>query len=283
MVRGLARDWKQAVGFVFSQSACSADALLKLVLNCFDELRAVGLNVKVIVSDQGSNFYSMTSSLRITVEKPYFEHSGRKYFYMFDPPHLLKSVRNNLFKYNIVFGDNRTAKWSDIVAFFGQDETQRFRLAPKLTRKHLELPHFSQMSVKLAAQVFSRTVAAGLETHSQLNGASASETAEFLMQFNDIFDAVNSSRLRDPTRLKRAMSATTDHVDFFNSSLQWLQTLHVKDGRGKEITQQIKCVMGWKLTLSAMKQLWTDLSSSCEFDFLYGRRLNQDPLEIFFL
>jgi len=45
------------------------------------------------------------------------------------------------------------------------------------------------MKVKLAAKVISRTVAAALETHSQIVGNSSSEIAEFLLKFNDILTA----------------------------------------------------------------------------------------------
>ena len=55
--------------------------------------------------------------------------------------------------------------------FFQMDQKQRFRLAPKLTQKHVELPAFSKMKVKTTAQVFIRTVSAALETHSMLIGA----------------------------------------------------------------------------------------------------------------
>jgi hypothetical protein len=227
MIRGLAANWKQAVGFVLTGSTCKTDLLRNLICQCLDHLQSVGLNVKVVISDQGSNFQSVTKTLGVTVNTPFFEHKGKTYLYMFDPPHLLKSIRNNLFKYSILFGDSKMAKWSDITTFFARDEQQKYRLAPKLTKKHVELPAFSKMKVKLASQVFSRTVAAGLETHSCIAGASASETAEFLATFNDLFDAVNSSRLRDSNKLRSAISQSTSHMQFFVDNLDWLKTLCV--------------------------------------------------------
>jgi len=110
---------------------------------------------------------------------------------MFDTPHLLKSVRNNLFNYQLNFGDVKSAEWKHIRQFFEVDQKQRYRLAPRLTQTYIELPAFSKMKVKTAAHILSRFVAAALETHSQLIGIGASETAEFLMMFSDIFDAMN--------------------------------------------------------------------------------------------
>ena len=155
MVCELSLSWKQPVGYVLTKSACKGDVLMKLLYQFLDSLHAIGLIVKVLISDQGSNFQSLTSLLGITVETPYFIYNDRKYWYMFDTPHLLKSVRNNLFKYRLTFSDNKSAEWKHIREFFHIDQKQRFRLAPRLTQKHIELPAFSKMKVKTAAQVFS--------------------------------------------------------------------------------------------------------------------------------
>ena len=243
MVRGLALNWKQPVGYVLTQSACNGQTVFTLLCECLDILFDIGLDVKVIISDQGSNFTQMTGRLGVTIEKPFFTHAGRVYFYMYDPPHLLKSVRNNLFKYTVCFDDQKAARWADIAHFHKIDQKQRFRLAPKLTNRHVELPAFSKMKVKLAAQVISRSVAAALETHSRVIGTSASETAEFLAKFNDIFDCMNSSQVRDVNKRKRAVSCTgtCEQVEFLKSSLDWLSTVRLKNDSGKDVTESVKC------------------------------------------
>jgi hypothetical protein len=62
-------------------------------------LKYIGLTVVVVMSDMGSNFQSLAKRLNITAGNPWFIHNNQKYFVMFDPPHLLKCVRNNLVKY----------------------------------------------------------------------------------------------------------------------------------------------------------------------------------------
>ena len=59
----------------------------------------------------------------------------------------------------------------------------RIRLVPKLTYRHLIIPPFSKMSVPLAVQVISHTIAAGLHTYCALGGLldAAANTAEFLV------------------------------------------------------------------------------------------------------
>ena len=108
------------------------------------------------------------------------------------------------------------------------------------------------MKVKIAAQVISRTVAAALETPSQIVGSSSSETAEFLMKFNDIFNCMNTSRLRDPNKRKRAVSVgndTCEQMAFLKECLYSLAIIRVKNESGKDVTSSINPFM-------AMFQKW---------------------------
>jgi len=169
MLRGIAARWNQPVGYVFTKTACAPKIVKALILECIEKCEKNGCKLQVIVSDQGSNFQSLVSELGITPQKPYFYHKGNRYFYMYDPPHLLKSVRNNLSKYTFQFG-NKKATWDVIKEYYKIDVTQKYRLTPKLTDNHIYLPPFSKMKVKWAAQVLSKSLAAALETHAKVIG-----------------------------------------------------------------------------------------------------------------
>lgn len=59
---------------------------------------------------------------------------------MHDVPHLVKSVRNNLMKYDVKFmnlksNTEKTASWTDIQKFFVMDSVHKYRIAPKLKKK----------------------------------------------------------------------------------------------------------------------------------------------------
>lgn len=278
MLRGLASNWKQPLSYFLTSSTCKMTDVKQLLFACLSKIHDLGLIVKVVISDQGSNFQQLAGDLGINTSYPYFKFSGRKYYYMFDPPHLLKSIRNNLFKHTFIFGEKQ-ASWSEIGEFFNIDSKQKFRLAPRLTKKHIELPAFSKMKVKLATQVLSWSVAAGLETHAAVLGSDALSTAEFVQKFDEIFDAVNSSQVKCEKPLKCAMSADTEHVSFFQNALKWLSSLKVIDKTGKDKTQTIKCIKGWQISINAIISLWNELQEFHDFSFLYTRRLNQDPLE----
>jgi len=97
----------------------------------------------------------------VTVEHPYFEHSsGQRIFCMFDPPHLFKSVRNNLLKYVFQIGENgQYVDLQYIQRFYDCNSKQALRLCPKLTMRHMEVTNFSKMKVSYAVQIFSKSVA----------------------------------------------------------------------------------------------------------------------------
>jgi hypothetical protein len=88
-------------------------------------------------------------------------------------------------------------KWENIVDFYERDSKQVLKLAPKLTEKHLNLPPFAAMRVRLAAQIFSHSVAAGMNTHIAFGAlpSDALPSAEFIANVDGLFDCLNAGRL----------------------------------------------------------------------------------------
>ena len=73
MVRGLKTNWKQPVGYFLSSGPIPSERLYSLFLDCIDELQKIGLDVKVVIADQGSNNRSaFTKFLKVTEQEPFF-------------------------------------------------------------------------------------------------------------------------------------------------------------------------------------------------------------------
>ena len=162
MVRGLLTKWKSPIGYFLSNGAMMGKVMKSLLLQAIDEVRAIGLTVMVVISDQGSNNISMfETELGVTVKKPFFVHQEAQVFVMYDPPHLVKSIRNNL-KNHGFHVDGQDVLWEHIQDFYDKDSAKPVRLAPRLTRKHLTMPPFAALSVSLATQVLSHSVGAGM-------------------------------------------------------------------------------------------------------------------------
>lgn len=283
MIRGLSTNWCQPLGYVYTASACKSHVIKALLLDCLDKCREAGAVPKVIISDQGTNFQQLVKSLGISVDKPYFEHKDKHYFYMYDPAHLIKSIRNNLFKYSFLIDGNKTATWDVIKQFYKMDSKQTIRLCPKLTDTHINLPAFSKMKVKFATQVLSRSVAAALSTHAKVLGVDAIGTAEFVLKFNDLFDIVNSSRLGTSNPNLCAMNDRSPHLSFIHDFKIWLSRMKVMSKQSKVLNaNNIKCLAGWQLSLTVIEHLWPVLRDEHNYSFLLTRRLNSDPLENLF-
>ena len=164
MVRGVVCKWKQPVAYYLANESARSGRLKTIIFEALGHLEEMGLNVVCVVSDQGSNVIRFFDEMGVTEEQPYFEMRGKMYFAIYDPPHLIKSIRNNLVKYDFEY-DTHVAKWSDIENLYSKDEKEPLRLAPKLSEKYVNLTGFSKMKVKLATQVLSHTVAAAINTY----------------------------------------------------------------------------------------------------------------------
>ncbi|CAH0730447.1 unnamed protein product, partial [Brenthis ino] len=86
----------------------------------------------------------------------HFEVNSMKVFPLFDTPHLLKGIRNNLLNKDAKFienGQEKWAKWEHLKMLLaidvGDDE---IRLVNKLTENHVNKDKLKKMKVKLAAQ-----------------------------------------------------------------------------------------------------------------------------------
>ena len=227
MIRGLTCNWKQAIGYYFSAGGTKCAMLQQIVNEAIDVVTEAGGHVKVIVCDQGANNRALFSQLGVTVEHPYFEHVSGEIICMFDPPHLFKSVRNNLIKYIFQTGDNgKYVDWSFIRQFYDQDSKQALRLCPKLTMKHMEVTNFSKMKVSYAVQVLSKSVAAGINTYVSLKALpdAATTTANFLDKMDSLVDCFNS-RSQYSSKLKphkSAISSVSVHIGFLHNALDWV-------------------------------------------------------------
>ena len=240
----------------------------------------------------------------MTETEPWIMHDTKKIYCLYDPPHLLKNIRNN-FKskgYSISasedvesasdragieesslqledeFREAHQVLWQYVEEFFNTDSKLPIRMAPKLSRKHIALPGFSKMRVRLAAQVLSHSVAAGISTlcHLGTMDDEALATAEFVEMFDKLFNTFNSSSLSSSSKLQHALSPGSEHFAFMDDCLQWLRRVHPKGSR------KLPCLAGWRSAIMCLKQLWDDLHTQHGIRFLMTNRLNQDCAENLF-
>jgi len=152
-------------------------------------------------------------------------------------------------------------------------------MAPRLTDKHFNLPPFMNMRVNLAAQVLSHSVAAGINTLCTFKklDEESKYTAEFIENFDQLFNAFNSNTVRSAQKMGHAISESSAHEEFFKSILQYLDNISLAKSQ-----KLLPCIRGWKITITAITQMWQQLQMHSQYSFLLTRRFNQDCIENLF-
>lgn len=223
MVRGLRTKSKQASICIFA-FFFTAPKLTELISECIDRLCEVGLIVRCIICDQGATNMAAVRNLGCTGNNLSFTRPclSQVVYVIYDAPHLLKSVRNNFVKHDVMF-DNHTARWKHIAAFYQLDKASSIRLAPKLTDRHIDFSNQAKTRVCLAAQVLSHSVAAGLQARvvTKLPDV-ALGTALFVEQVDKLFDMLNSRKKHDATPAKCALTADNDNIKTLMSLKDWV-------------------------------------------------------------
>lgn len=281
MARGISENWKQPLAYFLVNEACSSEKVKEKLFQIIDEVENIGLSVLAVVCNIGSNFQKLFRELNLTYENPSFLHNGKRILFLFDAPHIIKAVRNNLMKYEFHFDDGKFASWKDIQQLYQIDSKNDIRCCPKLTKSHLSPNNFQKMKVKLATQVLSHTVSSAMYTGvstGQLPPRAAA-TAEFIEMFDQIFDSLNSSSFESPKPINKPITQDSNHCKFLKEMSNFVQKIKVKDpSNGKDVTNTLKCLNALQATLNGTILLWKSLQD-LTLTSLCTRRLNQDPLE----
>jgi len=171
MVRGIRRKWKQPIAYYFCQSATKTPQLIKCIEEVVTAVQTTGLKIISTVCDQGTANVKAIKDLKEIAnvnQRLGFKVNDQVIIPIFDPPHLLKTIRNNLLNKDVVFIKNGTeykASWDHIKTLYTLDmknEICGLRTLPKLTEAHINPAKIKKMNVSIAAQTLSQRVAATL-------------------------------------------------------------------------------------------------------------------------
>lgn len=114
MLQGIYFKWKQPLAYALLATAKHYEEIDLWMNDIITKLSTIGIKVKAIVSDQGSNFDKFAKEVKkVTVEKPYFMYDDTKIYYIFDVPHLIKCIRNNLLTSDFIH-DGKKISWAYI-------------------------------------------------------------------------------------------------------------------------------------------------------------------------
>jgi len=179
LLRGIHRKWKQPIAYYFCQSVTKTPQLIKCINELITAVQTTALKIITTVCDQGTSNVKAINTLKEKTNRDHLQNDVKnKYFGftinneeiipIFDPPHLLKTIRNNLLTKDVIFtknGQTHRASWDHIKTLYELDlrnETCGLRTLPKLTEAHVIPEKIKKMRVSIAAQTMSQRVVATL-------------------------------------------------------------------------------------------------------------------------
>lgn len=128
----------------------------------------------------------------------------------------------------------------------------------------------------LFLQVLSHSKAAALCVY-QANGlldSTVGQTAEFIGRMDKLFDSLNSCTRFSPKPLGGALTDSSGHLQFSESSIPFIQSWRFRNPVTKK-TIVPASKKGWIITLCATAGIWESLKDY-QVQFLLLNRLNQD-------
>lgn len=98
MIRSIFSGWTQVIGHHFTRASFGKSNLKSLIDSYLSALDVAGIICRAIICDQEPSHVSLFRAAGVCPETPYIKcpSSGRWIYVIYDPPHLLKSTRNNL-------------------------------------------------------------------------------------------------------------------------------------------------------------------------------------------
>lgn len=180
MVRGIVKNFKQPICYSFCKSTTNRHDLAHQIREVIKAVQSTGLKVISTICDQGAT-NSAAINILINDTKAYYWKNNKEYngdfyeveykfgnstelikiFHLFDPPHLLKGIRNNLLTKNVSFDmdGEKVASWRDIMNLYELDSgIPDVKMLPRLTKEHVVPNEIRKMKVRNAAQVLSQRV-----------------------------------------------------------------------------------------------------------------------------
>lgn len=146
-----------------------------------DQSFANWLFPKVIICDQDTNNQRAFKLLNITEDKPYFYVDKNKIVSLYDTPHILKSIRNNLLGNNFIKGEN-IISFNNIKTAYNVDKKNcKSRALLKITDAYINRIHFKiwELNWRLSFLANVASMRTYISTN-ELKSNTASDTGDFI-------------------------------------------------------------------------------------------------------
>ncbi|KAK3920609.1 DNA transposase [Frankliniella fusca] len=313
MATGITNSLIGIVGVFTTGGNFTAGQIYTRTWNVIYRLENLGMKVLCLTSDGASvnkKFFKMhfdadPTSKYIYKTKNIACGEDRPLFFITDPVHVLKSLRNNFSnsfshkKTREMWKDSESLSWLVIENLFYLTKGQKY-VDLKLTKSHIKLTSHSCMKVIYAAQVMSLSVARAIsyyEEELKSKRLSVNQVKMFIQLVNNWFDCLNGSSDPKGKRIKendnllpysdpndaRFTFLLENFLSFFD---EWYRCVMERPGKfTKDRREKMFISM---LTYESLHTTTHSFVSVIKFLLAEGapeinaRKLNQDKLEQFF-
>ena len=229
----------------------------------------------------------MARLLGVTKEEPFFKVNNEKIFFCYDPPHVIKCLRNALFNYGLQIEGTGIASWEYVEAIYELDSARDHgsRMLPRLTARDLELKRpFAKLSVPRCMHVMSNSAASAMENAMETGTIPifAAPTHRLIKNTNDTFDCLNTSKLQAANVLCRALTPFSPHKAKLEAMMEFFSNVGSLSPKFVDKPNNLPSLQGVQLTINCILKLMEHLFTNKGFSFLLTRRINQDPCENLF-
>lgn len=293
MVIGVNVDFKVPVAFHFIGSLKSDEkaALLQEIL-----ARIIELDIKVIsvIFDGLSTNITMCKQMGANFEwndfRPYFFFSKNndKIYIILDASHMIKLVRNTLARNKILYdGNNSKIEWKYFEWLEKFRSEKGYTMVHKLTKRHIQW-YRAPMNVRLATETISNSVANAMEflmRQRKKQFVNCPATVQFIRNFNNAFDILNTKDISNSNVYKNAMnpSKQSQIFSFFDEMIEYIKSLRIAS-KGKLLIKTVRktAFRGLIIDMINLKNIYVELLDSQLMESLPTFKFSQDPLECLF-
>ena len=241
MIKGITSFLKFLVAS-YRTSNITAEELYRRTWNTVSDIEKLGLYVRVITCDGASvnrKFIRMhppeDGQIGSVIYKTWHPRATeRRLVYFMADIHHLKTARNCLSNSGAhansttLMNNGQLLSWQTIAKIYESREDKDFTRTVKLTANHVYLNSFSRMSVPLATQVLSASVAIEVKRKYQ----EQTELITFITHFNQFTDCCNGAHSQQGKR--HANTNLDPYTSSEDTRLEWL--LH----------DFLPCIKGWE-------------------------------------
>ena len=295
MLTSLRGNWKYPVGYVLIDGI-DANTLHALLSRALDLCAQYEIDVQALTMDGTSTNFSAMKKFGCKVAGKLDSMTGKFFhpafkhpiFFIPDAVHMLKLGRNALADLGLFADeDNNMIEWRFITALHDVQEEEGLKFGNKISVKHIEFER-NKMSVKLAAQVLSSSVADSIDFLREAGDPrfqNSEGTVKFIRIIDCAFDLLNSRNphgkgYKKPLRLieKEQWFSTVE------KSINYLHNLQDENGTRLMSHRRNTFVKGLIIALKSVKELAMLLLTRpvSPFSYVLTYKFSQDHLELLF-